>query len=823
MTSYALSIGTPGTPDVALLGAKGASLARMVQLGLPVPPGFTLTTATCRYLQEHGSRPPGLAGDVDRHLDSLEAETGRRFGDPDDPLLLAVRPGAPSPVPGLMDTVLDLGLTAASVPGLARATGDERFAWDCYRRLIQLYGELVLGVPGARFAEATDAVLAEHGGKRLSDLDAGALGELAARSDAACVDAVGRGLPQDPRRQLDLAIDAAFASWNDEVTRLGRRQCGVPDSAGVAVTVQAMVYGNRGTGSGTGLAFTRSPVTGEPGDHGFYLPDAQGEEALSSARPPLPLTALRSSSPESYRRLQSVMDALERHHRDMCEVEFTVESGRLWILQAGAGGRSPAAAFRIAADLVEEGTITDDEALLRVTGDQLTQLMLPVFDEASAGPAVAAGLGVSPGVAVGRVVLDAETAAVLAARGEDVVLFCVGNGDDLRGLPHACSVVMAAGGPASSAAIAARSRGVPAVCRVPGLELDGALRHVLIGGRRQLAEGDVVSIDGEAGRIYRGHHRTKPSALRRRLEGEAADPAEPFADAVLRLLGHADRTRRLRVGADVTTATDVRRAMRYGADSVGLCRCESQLAGDRRAYVDRVRNGSDESERAAALAQLGRLQREAYAGILDAAQGRRVTIRLLGSDRSIDVGADLLESQVGAVFEAAADLRHRGRPFELELLVPQVGAVGDLEAAARRVRDVAHRLAARTGPIRYRLGASIETPEAGALAGLLATEVDFLALRVGAGTAGPVVAEAVADVRAARADVPVGVWGSAATDPASLAVFERAGVDFVVCPPDQVPAARVEAARAALLPTGFLADPVGAVGGERADVLVKGS
>ena len=744
MTSYALSIGTPGTPDEALLGAKGAALARMMQLGLPVPPGFTVTTAMCRHLHEHGAAPTGVTGDVDRQLESLEAETGRRFGDADDPLLLAVRPGAPVPVPGLMDTLLDVGLTAASVTGLARATGDERFAWDCYRRLVQTFGELVLGVPASRLAEVTAALLVERDAERLLDLDAAALRELVRRSEAACVEAVGSGLPQDPRRQLDLAIDAAFASWDSEAARLGRRQCAVPESAGMAVSVQAMVYGNRGEESGTGLAFTRSPATGAPGDHGFYVPDAQGEDARAGGGAPRPLSSLRTSDPVWYRGLRSVMDVLERHHRDMCEIEFTVESGRLWVLQAGPGERGPAAAFRIAGDLVEEGVITEDEALLHVTGDQLTQLMAPILDEASAGHEVAAGLGISSGVVVGRVALDAEQAAALTERGEDVVLFCPGDGpDDLRGLPHARAVVTAADGPATAVGIAARARGVPAVCGIRGLVLDRALRHVDIGGRFQLAEGDMVSVDGGTGRIYRGRHRMTPSALRRRLDGETGDPEDHVVPAVLRLLEHADRIRRLRVGADVTTATDVRRAVRYGADSVRMCRCDCVLLGDRRTYVERVLHGRDPRERSAALAHLGRLQREAFSGILDAADGRAVTVRLFATDPEAGARADLLDSQVAAALEAVADLRDRGRPFDLEL-VPSVDTLAEAEMVADRVREVADAVALRRGRVSYRLGASVEG---------------------------------------------------------------RPGSESVVCMPDQVPAARLEAARAVLLPTSFLAEP----------------
>ncbi|GAA1537461.1 pyruvate, phosphate dikinase [Nocardioides humi] len=903
MTSYVYSFGTPGTPDRDRLGGKGAELARMVQLGLPVPPGFTVTTAACRQVLAQGVRPAGLAGDIDRHLALVEDETGRRLGDPERPLLLAVRSGAAISMPGMMDTVLDVGLNDETVAGLARSTGNERFAWDCYRRLVQMFGETVLGVPAERFAGVLADVVAEHGAADAAALDAAGLRVVVERGNALCEEIAGRTLPQDPREQLDLAIDAVFASWNGDRARLYRRRFGIADDLGTAVNVQAMVFGNRGPRSGTGVAFTRDPATGDLGDYGEYLSDAQGEDVVSGARTAVPLARLRELDLASYRRLRSVMGTLERHYRDLCDIEFTVEDGRLWILQVRVGKRSPAAAFRIAADLVEEGMITEDEALVRVTGEQLTQLMFPQLDAGSAGSEIAAGLAASPGAAVGRVVLDSATAVALAARGEDVVLVRPETrADDLPGMVAACAVVTARGGRTSHAAVVARGMGLPAVCGVDGLEIDLATRQVALAGERLFAEGDVVSVDGGTGRVYRGRHRTVPSEVTRWLEGEVV--ASPLVAAVARLLAHADRTRRLGVRANAETAPDVARAVRFGAEGVGLCRTEHMFLGERRTYVERVLLGSD-AERAEALRGLTRLQRESFAGVLDAAGGRPVTIRLLDAplheflpdltelsvcsalarergrpDRALEertaavrrhheqnpmtglrgvrlsiVRPELVVAQAVAAFEAAADLRERGRPFDLELMVPMVSSAEEIAEVARSVGEAADQVAARRGRVPYRLGAMVETPRAAVTAARIVTHADFLSFGTNDLTqltwglsrddaersflpryletgllrtspfasidedgVGRLLAVAVDGARGARDAVPIGVCGEHAGDPASIGFLARLGVDYLSCSPFRVPIARLEAGRAALLAEGCpaerfdAAEPSAAVG-----------
>ncbi|MBM7515672.1 pyruvate, phosphate dikinase [Nocardioides nitrophenolicus] len=894
MTSYVYSFDAPGNPDRDLLGSKGAALARMVQLGLPVPPGFTVTTAACRQVLEHGARPPGLNGDLGHHLALLEERTGRRLGDREQPLLLAVRTGEASSVPGAMDgpmdTILDVGLNDETVEALARLAGDERFAWDCYRRLVEMFGATVLGVPAERFTELTRAVLDDRRVAEVAGLTADGLRDLVERGHGLCLEVAGRTLPQDPREQLDLAIDAGLASWHSERARLHRRRCDIPDHLGTAVNVQAMVFGNHGDSSGSGVAFTRDPATGEAGAYGDYLPGAQGKEAVTGVQAAVPLARLREIDRASYRRLREVMGTLERHYRDLCEVEFTVEDGRLWILRTRVGERSPAAAFRIAADLVDEGMITEDEALVRVSGEQLTQLMFPRLDTGPVAPA-AAGLAASPGAAVGRVVLDSRTALALAARGEEVVLVRPETrADDLPGLDAACAVVTARGGRTSHAAVVARGRGLPAVCGVEGLEIDPDTRQVSLAGERLFAEGEVISVDGVTGGVYRGRHRTVSSDVSRWLDGHSVE--SPVVTAVARLLAHADRSRRIDVRANAETARDIDRAVRYGAEGVGLVRTEHLFLGDRRTYLERFLIGG-EGERADALRELTALQRESFAVLLAAAAGRPLTIRLLDAPlhellpdltelavrtatatahgcpderlrarlaavrrlheanpmtglrgvRLAIVRPELVVAQATAVFEAAADLRERGRAVDLELMVPLVSSVGELVAVARSVGQAADDVAARRGRVPYRLGAMVETPRAAVTAGHLAEHADFLSfgtndltqltwglsrddaermflpryLDDGVLTSSPfatideegvgyLLGLAVEGARRRRPQLPIAVCGEHAGDPASIGFLAGLGPAYLSCAPSRVPVARLEVGRAAVLAEGCPAD-----------------
>lgn len=884
MTTYISSFSAPGNPDRDLLGGKGADLARMVQMGLPVPPGFTITTAVCRHVLREGTRPPGLARQLEHHLAMLEGEAGRRFGDAEDPLLLSVRSGAPTSMPGMMDTVLDVGLTDVTVVGLARASGDERFAWDCYRRLVQMYGETVLGVPSERFTAVLCAVKEQEQVDADAAISVAGLRDLVERSNEVCREVAGRTLPQDPFDQLDQAIHAVFGSWQSERAQAYRRRFGIDDEVGTAVNVQVMVYGNRGQQSGSGVAFTRDPETGEPAPYGEYLPTAQGEDVVAGTRTAVPLARLHDADPASYRRLRSVMGTLERNYRDMCDIEFTVEDGRLWILQTRVGKRSPAAAFRIAADLAEEGWITDDDAVQRVTGEQLTQLLSPRLDEQSAGSEVAAGLAASPGAATGRLVLDPATAARLAERGEDVVLLRPETrAEDLPGMLVARAVVTARGGRTSHAAVVARGLGLPAVCGVAGLDVDLATRQVSLAGERILAEGDVVTVDGSTGRIFRGRHRTVPSEVAAWLDGDAAATTTPVVAAVARLLAHADRVRNLRVLANAETGADVRRALRLGAEGVGLCRTEHMLLGERRAHVEGVLLGSD-AERAHALRMITELHREGFAVILDAAAGKPVTVRLLDAPlheflpdvtelavqaaraedpdqaaalharlaaveqfreanpmtglrgvRLAIVRPEIVTAQVTAALDAAADLRDRGKPFALEIMVPLVSTAPELEAVGRHVAAAAEEVAGRRGRVPYRFGTMVETPRAAVTAGRLAATADFLSFGTNDLTqltwglsrddaertflpryaeegllasspfvtldregVGALVAAAVRQARAVRGDLSIGVCGEHGGDPDSIGFFEEIRLDYVSCSPPRLPVARLEAGRAAL-------------------------
>ena len=519
-----------GEPRADLLGSKGAGLAGMTRLGLPVPPGFTLTTDVCRHHLEHGTTPPGLADALTAHLAALEEATGRTLGDPADPLLLAVRSGAAASMPGMMETVLDVGLTDASVQGLAARSGDDRFAWDCYRRLVQTFGRTVLGVDRERFEEVLDEAGREQG----TDLDAGRLRDVVGRFRAVVRAHAGRDLPQDPREQLDLAIDAVLRSWNSPRAVLYRRREGIPDDAGTAVTVCAMVFGNLGTDSGTGVASSRDPRTGARGVHGEYLPDAQGEDVVSGVRDPRPLADLRRIDRRVHDELVRAVTLLEAHTRDLCEVEFTVERGRLWLLQTRVGTRSAAAAFVVATQLVDEGLVDLDEAVRRVTGDQLARLASPRFVPAGGARLLARGLGASPGAAVGRAVFSARTAVERAGRGEAVVLVRrETDPGDLAGMIAARGVLTGRGGATSHAAVVARGMGRPCVCGAEELRVDTGNRRFTAPDGTVVAEGDVVSIDGSTGRVWLGEVAVEDSAVARYLAGEL-DPGSPDADDVVR-------------------------------------------------------------------------------------------------------------------------------------------------------------------------------------------------------------------------------------------------------------------------------------------------
>ena len=483
---------TEGNKDLKdLLGGKGANLAEMTRLGLPVPPGFTITTEACKVYLEHGSEPPEMAAEVESHLQRLEKEMGRTLGDAEDPLLVSVRSGAKFSMPGMMETVLDIGLNDVSVNGLAAHANDEHFAWDSYRRLIQMFGKTVLGIDGDAFEGAlehekedehvtTDVALSVEHLQRL----VGVYKEIVLRE-------AGREFPQDPREQLELAIRAVFDSWNTDRARLYRRQERIPNELGTAVNVQVMAFGNVGEGSGTGVAFTRDPGSGAKGVYGDYLPDAQGEDVVAGIRNTLALADLERLDKRSYDQLLSIMDTLEHHYADLCDIEFTIERGKLWMLQTRVGKRTAGAAFRIATQLVDEGIIDMDEALRRVSGHQLARLMFPQFDLNGDRDRLAKGMNASPGAAVGKVVFDSDTAVEWADRGESVILVRrETNPDDLNGMIAAHGILTSRGGKTSHAAVVARGMGKTAVCGAEELDVDTVERRMVAPGGRIITEGE---------------------------------------------------------------------------------------------------------------------------------------------------------------------------------------------------------------------------------------------------------------------------------------------------------------------------------------------
>jgi pyruvate,orthophosphate dikinase len=757
---YAFCEGSRGM--AALLGGKGANLAEMTGLGLPVPPGFVITTEACRAYLADGREPDGLAEQVAGHLAELERRTGRRLGDPDDPLLVSVRSGSRFSMPGMMETVLDVGLGDASVYGLAKVSGRPAFAWDSYRRLIEMFGTTVLGVDPELFTAAAAGAGPDDGPRLVNRL-----------KDTVLL-ATGEDFPQDPAVQLRLAVEAVFRSWNGERARLYRRREHIPDDLGTAVTVQAMVYGNLGADSGSGVAFTRDPATGRPGVYGDYLPDAQGEDVVSGVRNTVPLTDLAGLDPASYDKLRAYMRVLEGHYRDLCDIEFTIERGTLWMLQTRVGKRTAEAAFRIAAQLTDEGVLTPDEALLRVNGAQLARLMFPRFDASGAGAPLATGIAASPGAAVGAAVFDSAEAIRRAATGEPVVLVRrETTPDDLPGMVAAQAVVTARGGKTSHAAVVARGMGRTCVCGADTLTVSPRERRFTTAGGTVVAEGTVVSVDGTAGTVPLGALPLVDSPVMRHFETGSQDGVGPVA----RAMRHADAVRRLEVRANADTPQDAERARRFGAQGIGLCRTEHMFLGERRSLVEAMILARTDTEREQAMAALLPLQRADFTGILAAMDGLPVTIRLLDPPlheflpdrtdlavriavaeakgetpdprdlrlreaverthehnpmlglRGVRLGLvvpGLTAMQVRAVAEAAADRRLAGGDPRPEIMVPLTASAAELRIVRTEVEQVLQQVAAETGVnVPCPVGTMIELPRAAVTAAQIARSAEF--------------------------------------------------------------------------------------------------
>ena len=782
---YDFSEGDKSMKD--LLGGKGANLAEMTKLGLPVPPGFTITTEACRAYLKESAVPETLATEVTRALRGVEDQMGRHLGDPADPLLVSVRSGAKFSMPGMMETVLNIGLNDESVLGLAAVSGNERFAWDSYRRLIQMFGKTVLDIDGDLFSDALDDLKAERGVKGDTELTAEDLKGLVETFKGIVKEQTGEDFPQDPRTQMDMGIEAVFRSWNTERARIYRRRERIPHDLGTAVNICTMVFGNMGENSGTGVCFTRDPSSGHSGVYGDYLENAQGEDVVAGIRNTLALSDLERINKPVYDELRGIMRKLETHYRDMCDIEFTVERGKLWMLQTRVGKRTAAAAFRIATQLLGEKLITRDEALGRVTGDQLTQLMFPQFDAKAEKELIARGMAASPGAAVGKIAFDNAQAIEAAEKGIKTVLVRrETNPDDLPGMVAAEGVLTARGGKTSHAAVVARGMGKTCVCGAESLVIDAAAGTVTIGDLVLTAD-DTIAIDGQTGEIFRGEVPVTDSPVTTYLAecleaglaaaGEDAGTRE-LVEAVDKLLSHADKVRRLRVRANADTPLDSTRAIEFGAEGIGLCRTEHMFLGERRPLVERAILSAPESEeRQAAFNELEKLQKQDFLEMLEVMDGKSMTVRLIDPplhefmpalielETKVAVGkatgtldpADeamlvevrrmheqnpmlglrgvrlgiylpgLFALQMRALCEAAAELVGRGLDPRPEIMVPLVGSVRELQLVREEAEGIIASVAAAHGVdlSGVSIGAMIELPRAAMTAEDLAEEADF--------------------------------------------------------------------------------------------------
>ena len=764
-----------------LLGGKGANLAEMTRMGLPVPPGFIITTDACKVYLASGTQPAEMEAEVSEHLVALETAMGKTLGQSDDPLLVSVRSGAKFSMPGMMDTVLNIGLNDESVLGLAKQANNERFAFDSYRRLIQMFGKTVMGVEGELFEDALDHLKHAKGPSATDlDLDADDLQALVETYKAIVREHAGREFPQQPREQMDLAVRAVFDSWNADRAVLYRRQERIPSDLGTAVNICSMVFGNVSSDSGTGVAFTRDPASGAKGVYGDYLQNAQGEDVVAGIRNTLSLADLEGLDKKSYDELMAIMGQLEEHYRDLCDIEFTIERGKLWMLQTRVGKRTAGAAFRIATQLVDEGLIDEAEALQRVTGAQLAQLMFPAFEENATRERLATGMNASPGAAVGKVVFDSYTAVKWSRSGEKVILVRrETNPDDLNGMIAAEGILTSRGGKTSHAAVVARGMGKTCVCGAEELTVDTKGRQFSTKDGRVFEEGTVISIDGASGEVFLGEVPVVASPVVLYFEGnidaEAAD-ADELVKAVHRIMRIADGCRRMSVRANADTPEDAARARRFGAQGIGLCRTEHMFLGDRRPMVEALILADTDDERIRVLAELLPLQRADFAGIFEAMDGLPVTIRLLdpplheflpditelsvrvavaearGEEREGDlrllqavlklheqnpmlglrgvrlglVIPGLFAMQAQAVLEAAALRVKAGDMPRAEIMVPLVGAVQELENIAEEINAVAHEVRKASGVhLEHMVGTMIELPRAALTAGAIAEAAEF--------------------------------------------------------------------------------------------------
>jgi pyruvate,orthophosphate dikinase len=775
---YAFSEGNRTMSD--LLGGKGANLAEMASLGIPVPDGFTITTEVCQEYLRTGGLGSALLADIDAAVVALEKKIGKSFGDPTNPLLVSVRSGAKFSMPGMMETVLNVGMSKSVASTLAKQTGDDRFAWDSYRRFIEMFGKTVCEIPGEVFTKTAAPIIEAAGGKSMADLGGADLEKVGDAFVAIVEKHTGAPFPFEARSQMLQAIEAVFHSWNSDRAQLYRRRERISADLGTAVNVQAMVFGNIGDTSGTGVCFTRDPGSGAQGAYGDYLPRAQGEDVVAGIRNAFPLTHLGEINPEAYAELQKIMALLENHYRDMCDIEFTVEKGKLWILQTRVGKRTAEAAFRIATQLVDEGAITMDQALTRVDGEQLVQLMFPQFDKASAPRELTRGIAASPGAAVGAVVFDPRDAADQALAGKKVILVRrETNPDDLVGMVAAQGILTARGGKTSHAAVVARGMGRPAVCGTESIEVNVDEKYFLCGDTK-VVEGDVISIDGTTGAVFLGEVAVVPSVVTEYVQG-IVDPGAATSSALIRsihrIITHADQVRRMSVRANADTPEDAEIARRMGAQGIGLTRTEHMFLGDRRVLVETLVLATTDEERTEVLAEMEKLQFSDFVGILRAMTGLPVTVRLLDPPlhefltdqaslaveiallqergqvvderklalnravnrlhesnpmmglRGVRLGVlipDLFSMQVRALTRAALHVRDQGYDPQPEIMIPLVASQRELLYFRSSLEDEVARVLKNAGKeMHISIGSMIETPRAAITAAKLSDYSDF--------------------------------------------------------------------------------------------------
>ena len=849
-----------------LLGGKGVGLAEMTQLGIPVPAGFTVTTDACReYMRNGKTLPSGLEEEIANHLHALEEKTGKRFGDPENPLLVSVRSGAAISMPGMMDTILNLGLNDEAVEGLAAATGNRRFAYDSYRRLIQMYGEVVDGIDAERFEQALRALKEERNVKQDVELTADDLEELVRGFKQIYEDEIGRPFPQDAGEQLSRAVRAVFDSWETPRAQVYRRANRIADDLGTAVNVVQMVFGNKGAKSGTGVAFTRDPSTGEQGLYGEFLADAQGEDVVAGIRTPERLEAMKRDLGDTFDELLGTMRRLEEHYRDVQDIEFTVEDGRLYLLQTRSAKRTATAALKAAVSMVDESLITREEAVARIDPGQLDQLLHPMIDPDAKVEVAARGLNASPGAACGKVVLDADTAEERGKAGEDVILVrWETTPDDIHGLIQAAGILTAHGGMTSHAAVVARGMGKPCVAGCEGLTINIDARTLTIGGQK-LSEGDVITIDGGTGRVIVGSVDLVPPQINEDFET---------------ILDWADDLRRLKVRANADTPEDAAKAREFGAQGIGLCRTEHMfMAEDRLPVVREMIMASGEDERRAALDRLLPHQQGDFEGIFEAMAGLPVTIRLLDpplheflppleeakdermreriralqesnpmlGTRGCRLGLlwpEIYEMQVRAIIRAAEAVEKRtGEAPLVEIMHPLVGFAEELH----RLRAITLATAnEESESVEYLVGTMIELPRACIRADEIAEHADFFSFGTNDLTqtalgfsrddaegkfltryledgvlernpfetldqsgVGDLMRIAVERGRGAKEGIKLGICGEHGGEPDSIAFCHGLGLDYVSCSPYRVPLARLAAAQAALKESGVEAVSAG--------------